>query len=819
MFLTLAVCALRVSAAEIHVAAEEGNLQAIESLVKENAKVLESKDSQGNMPLHCAAMSKKVDAVELLLKLGADPNVVGHQGATPLHLAAESGSTDAVIALLKAGARDDVTDEQGRTPMQLAAHEMIRRRLSDTRLVVPGTEAFLAAASQGDLTLLESMLRQTPDLLKAADALGNTALMTAVLSKQPAAVGWLLDHKAPVNATSRSGFTALHHACEKADASAVELLLKAGADANGGTGAAPLPLALAMTLSRLPEDAGAPTEPPGAKKIDSGPSVQPEIVRLMEVLKRARTGRQIGEENRMVQEVVVQIQKMSARVVDVSQEEKETRLRIAGLLIDHKADPNKIGRTGEIAMIPAVSAHDPAGVKFLLEHGADPAAGSVKGMTMTALAVLCGRMEAMELLLAAGAKVAGTRDIPPLGIAAITGNEDLIRRLLDRTKPARAVLAADASLSTMMGKSLHPGAVRLLLDAGVNPDLPAPGTGRTALHQAAISSTSDVLQMLIEAGATLDKPDSAGFTPLHCAAEVNRGDNVEFLAARGANVSTPNHDGRTPLHSAAGEQFTDVMQLLVDLKADVNAVNKAGNTPLMAAAFMGRPNAVVVLLHNGADPERMLPRAQARALHSVARGNVIIASLKARPPAGYNGSTLPSAEDYARCAEHLLKAGADIEAPSGPDQAWTALGIAAEGGFLPVVEVLLRHGARTDNFAKDAQQRTPLHHAAFQGHADVIRALMKAGAKDQATALEGGQLAHALHFAAMKNHVEAAKALLEGGAPVDPTGCRWSHPPRVGGKRPRRRGGGTASQARSQPKHPRSARHVPAGDRPEEGFR
>jgi len=64
----------------------------------------------------------------------------------------------------------------------------------------------------------------------------------------------------------------------------------------------------------------------------------------------------------------------------------------------------------------------------------------------------------------------------------------------------------------------------------------------------------------------------------------------------------------------------------------------------------------------------------------------------------------------------LIDAGAPVNAPDGGGH--TPLHIAAEGGYVPIVESLLQHHA--DPHAVDAEDRTPLARAAARNHTAVI---------------------------------------------------------------------------------------------------
>ena len=64
---------------------------------------LDGIDDYGNTPLHTAARYSRVESTEMLLKAGADPNIIAENGFTPLHEAAENGCTSIVSLLVQNG--------------------------------------------------------------------------------------------------------------------------------------------------------------------------------------------------------------------------------------------------------------------------------------------------------------------------------------------------------------------------------------------------------------------------------------------------------------------------------------------------------------------------------------------------------------------------------------------------------------------------------------------------------------------------------------------------------------------------------------------
>lgn len=91
----------------------------------------------------------------------------------------------------------------------------------------------------------------------------------------------------------------------------------------------------------------------------------------------------------------------------------------------------------------------------------------------------------------------------------------------------------------------------------------------------------------------------------------------------------------------------------------------------------------------------------------------------------------------------------------------TALHKAAYNGHLDVLRVLL--GAGADPHVAQLDKNTPLHYAAAQGHAKVAAMLLDAGADVDAMSNNGTPL----HDAAHRGHIDAIRVLLGAGASKD----------------------------------------------------
>ena len=97
----------------------------------------------------------------------------------------------------------------------------------------------------------------------------------------------------------------------------------------------------------------------------------------------------------------------------------------------------------------------------------------------------------------------------------------------------------------------RPEAVALLVDRGAEVDAFGRGwmTG-TAMHSAVSRLHADVVRILLDAGANPDVRQSAGWTPLHAAAMNADLTSVELLLASGADPTATNEEGRSVLDLA-----------------------------------------------------------------------------------------------------------------------------------------------------------------------------------------------------------------------------------------------------------------------------
>ena len=119
----------------------------------------------------------------------------------------------------------------------------------------------------------------------------------------------------------------------------------------------------------------------------------------------------------------------------------------------------------------------------------------------------------------------------------------------------------------------------------------------TPLHLAAGRGYTDLVPLLIDAGAKVTTRDRAGFAPLDEAALHGMTAAAALLLSKGAERDAPNLlTGATPLNEAATQGHAEVVRLLLDRGADPAIPDKQGATPLANAVHAGRAEVVGLLL-------------------------------------------------------------------------------------------------------------------------------------------------------------------------------------------------------------------------------
>ncbi|XP_073801317.1 caskin-2 isoform X7 [Danio rerio] len=196
--------------------------------------------------------------------------------------------------------------------------------------------------------------------------------------------------------------------------------------------------------------------------------------------------------------------------------------------------------------------------------------------------------------------------------------------------------------------------------------------GFSSLHHAALTGTTELLSLLLEAQAVVDIKDSNGMRPLHYAAWQGKADSVLMLLRSGAAVNSASHDGQIPLHLAAQYGHYEVSEMLLQHQSNPCVLNKAKKTPLDLACEFGRAKVAQLLLSSN-----------------------MVASL-------LEGDQRDASDSNCNTPLHL----------------------AARNGHKDVIRLLLKAGIDINRTTKAG---TALHEAALYGKTEVVRLLLDTG--------------------------------------------------------------------------------------------
>ncbi|XP_076548762.1 transient receptor potential channel pyrexia-like [Osmia lignaria lignaria] len=181
-----------------------------------------------------------------------------------------------------------------------------------------------------------------------------------------------------------------------------------------------------------------------------------------------------------------------------------------------------------------------------------------------------------------------------------------------------------------------------LIEKGVDINCRNPINHYTPLHFAVLGNSVDAARVLLDNGA---KPSTCLYQEmvepvLHCAIRAAAVEIVELLLERGASVVEKNHTGETPLHVACFVQSIKCVELLLESPGtNINAVDRAHRTPLHFAVMTTHSSAKLVelLLKHGA-------------------------LINAADKTGFTPLHVAALNEQSHCVDVLIWAGADVSA-------------------------------------------------------------------------------------------------------------------------------------------------------------
>ena len=236
---------------EILRAAKEGDVVLLKKLIQEDSTLTNSRDESGQYALHLAIQGKQLECFEELLQNGADVNVVDCDNKTPLHYTAENRWNRDVVTmmsrLIEKGVEVDAKDKDEATPLHLSCKKgtvdavkfLLNQKASIQNRDRSGKDALLYAVldiDQDTSEVLRLLIEEYGANVSSVCNDGMTPLMYAAQMLNETAVQCLLRYGANVNVLNDKGESALYMAVRRSNSDEereiIHLLCKSGADLN-----------------------------------------------------------------------------------------------------------------------------------------------------------------------------------------------------------------------------------------------------------------------------------------------------------------------------------------------------------------------------------------------------------------------------------------------------------------------------------------------------------------------------------------------------------------------------------------------------------
>ncbi len=513
-------------------AAREGDTAKLQSLL-DNGVNVNSARADGLTALAEAVFYNNPQAIDLLIRVGADINVTDDYGVTLLHLACINQDAVLIQKLLIAGVKPNLAKRTGETPLMTCSNtgtvEGVRALLThganaNAKENKEEQTALMWASAEGHQEIVR--------LLVADGAADVHARSKIIVEAKPHILEFSLDlsiwgsnYPSTIRWPETSGgFTALHFAAQKGNLEIAQILLGAGANINDTHSEYGNALLIAVASGH--EEMALFLLQNGADlNVKDTWGATPLHYALHEGLLNLNGVKPVDDKS-----------------IGWSRQDMPT---LVEALLDSGADPN-----ARIEYeFPYLDDH------FLARNDSVPAQISPVGATPILLAAASGNLQAIDLLEEVSDISATTIGGATLFmLAAGAGTEQKIRSEDEALKAAKHVLE--------LGGTIDVNAY--LTD--IVPGGPGRGKadGRTALHFAALYGWPKMIRFLVGNGADLDAEDRYGVTPLMLAL----GDPEGRLAQ---NVGEFNNDHRYRRpggeRQSSGEGNNELAALLLELGA------------------------------------------------------------------------------------------------------------------------------------------------------------------------------------------------------------------------------------------------------------
>ncbi|XP_054538992.1 ankyrin repeat domain-containing protein 17 isoform X13 [Pan troglodytes] len=746
----------------------KGHLEMVRFLLEAGADQ-EHKTDEMHTALMEACMDGHVEVARLLLDSGAQVNMPADSFESPLTLAACGGHVELAALLIERGASLEEVNDEGYTPLMEAAREgheeMVALLLGQGANINAQTEetqetALTLACCGGFLEVADFLIKAGADIELGC----STPLMEAAQEGHLELVKYLLAAGANVHATTATGDTALTYACENGHTDVADVLLQAGADLEHESEGGRTPLMKAARAGHVC------------------------TVQFL-ISKGANVNRTTANNDHTVLSLAC----------------AGGHLAVVELLLAHGADPTHRLKDGSTMLIEAAKGGHTSVVCYLLDYPNNLLSAPPPDVTqLTPPSHDLNRAPRVPVQALPMVVPPQEPDKPPANVAttlpirnkAVSGRASAMSNT-----PTHSIAASISQPQTPTPSPIISPSAMLPIYPAIDIDAQTESNHDTALTLACAGGHEELVQTLLERGASIEHRDKKGFTPLILAATAGhvgvveilldngadieaqsertkdtplslacsggRQEVVELLLARGANKEHRNVSDYTPLSLAASGGYVNIIKILLNAGAEINprTGSKLGISPLMLAAMNGHTAAVKLLLDMGSDINAQIETNRNTALTLACfQGRTEVVSLlldrkanvEHRAKTGLTPLMEAASGGYAEVGRVLLDKGADVNAPPVPSSRDTALTIAADKGHYKFCELLIGRGAHID--VRNKKGNTPLWLAANGGHLDVVQLLVQAGADVDAA---DNRKITPLMAAFRKGHVKVVRYLVK----------------------------------------------------------
>ena len=704
--------------APIHIACKWFQLNSLKAILDSKDCDPNQQNAEGNTALHIVCRKRtgcELEFLELLTSTtGINPTIVNHEGDAPIHIACINFKLQSLIVLLSCKSCDP---NQRNTRGDTALHMVCGMRTED--------------------------VLQIFELLTSTPGINPTLVNTEGI--------------APCDVVGDDGNTLLHIACAEENSKTVKFLVKNGVDVLKPDRHGDAPIHIACKYSRLDI----------LRVLLACTNCDPnqwnaEGDTALHIVCRMRTGNELQF---LELQCLLQSDRCDPNAINKS---GHTPLHIVchqgdiplleALVTDKRCDLNIQDGNGDTAL--HIWVENVEVVKCLLESGRSRCdIYNEKGLTPFHKAIVNGVMPSVEVMMKNRENILQTTndDIQnaPIHIACIYSRLNILKFLLRCTNcnPTQQNVVGNTALHIVCrmrtGRELEflelltstPGINPTIVNnEGIVPFEVVGNDGNTLLHNACAEGNTVIVELLLNNGADILKPDRNGDAPIHIACRFGRLSTLKvLLGCTNCDPNQQNAEGDTALHIVCRKRTGRELQFL-ELLTSTPGINPT------------------IVNHEGIAPSEVIDRDGNTLLHNACvEGNIRVAELLLKYDAdvlklnGYGDAPIHVACKHSRL--EVLKA-LFTSSNCNPDQlnadGDTALHIVSRkrgsneerNKISKIVEFLVKNGA--DLLKSDRHGDALIHVACKHSGLDVLKILL--GCRDYNPNQQNGSGDTAMHI-------------------------------------------------------------------------